>query len=288
MIENESESSTSTRLAGVRQRASQEPIGTFLFILITLAAIVSVVQYTIYGLSFPDSAVIVYAWTPMISAGVTVWAIGESVRDWIGQLGNVRVGLHWYLVGIGIMVLGTEFETIIALILGGDVVAPQYPLIGYVINFAITLFLAGAIEELGWRGFLQPRLQRRFSALSASVAIGALWGLWHVPMIVAGAGDFTVFWEYMINIIVISVIFGWLYNSTDGALLVVMIAHAAHNMPAFGDATTGVPDLFTVISGDVVLYLASGLAITLYAGTKTLTHDGDLPDVPGRLSEFSI
>lgn len=75
------------------------------------------------------------------------------------------------------------------------------------------------------------RLQQQFTALWTSVGIGALWGLWHVPMILAGLGDFTVFWEYMLNIMVMSIILGWLYNSTNAALPVVMITHASHNMP---------------------------------------------------------
>ena len=161
---------------------------------------------------------------------------------------------------------------------------PATSLGNYAFAFGVTLFLAGALEELGWRGFLQPRLQQRFSAVSASVFIGVVWGLWHVPMILAGVGDFTVFCEYMLNVVTQSVILGWLYNNTKGALPVVTITHASHNMPPVSIPTEGAPAAFNVLSGDAIFYLCCALLITLYAGSQTLTKDGTLPDIPGQLS----
>jgi membrane protease YdiL (CAAX protease family) len=116
--------------------------------------------------------------------------------------------------------------------------------------------------------------------------IGVVWGLWHVPMILTGTGDFTVFWEYMLNVIAMSVILGWLYNNTEGALPVVMIAHASHNMPRIGDAARDVPAVFDILSGDAVFYLLCASIIALYTGSRTLTRDGTLPAVPGQLREY--
>ena len=274
-----------SRVAALSRRASDSPIGTFLTVLILCSGFATAAFYAVFGSDIPGAAAIPYAWTPMISAGVTVWLLDESVRDWLGQLRNLRAGLHWYLAGIGIMILGTEFETIVAMLLGGDGTAPAAPPVQYVLTFAITLFLAGALEELAWRGFLQPRLQRRFSALHASVAIGILWALWHIPMILAGAGDFAVFHEYVLNVVALSVVLGWLYNNTGGALPVVMVAHASHNMPMFGTVTGDMPAVFGILSGDVVFYLLCASIIALYAGARTLTRDGSLPGVPGQLGE---
>jgi membrane protease YdiL (CAAX protease family) len=239
-----------------------------------------------FGTTIPTLGIMVYAWAPMITAGVTVWLLDESVRDWLGQLRNLRAGIHWYLIGIAIMMLGTEAETIVAVLLGSDVAVPYARISDYIITFGVTLFLAGALEELGWRGFLQPRLQRRFSALHASLAIGVVWGLWHVPMILTGTGDFTVFWEYMVNLVAMSAILGWLYNNTNGALPVVMIAHASHNMPRIGDAAGDVPAVFDIMSGDTVFYLLCASIIALYAGSQTFRRDGTLPAVPGQLKEY--
>lgn len=275
-----------SRVAMLEQRASSSPISTFFAVLVVSSGLVTAAFYAVFGGDFPGLAAVPYAWTPMISAGVTVWLCGESVRDWLGQLRNLRAGAHWYLVGVGIIMIGTEFENIVAVLLGGDLTVPAYPLLTYVVPFAITLFLAGALEELGWRGFLQPRLQQRFSAFRASAGVGIVWGLWHVPMILAGAGNFTVFWEYMLNITLMSVILGWLYNNTNGALPAVMITHASHNMPPIGEVTGDAPAVFGTLSGDSLFYLFCASFIVLYAGAQTLTRDRTLPEVPGQLNEY--
>ena len=273
-------------LNSLRRKASHRPIVTFLAVLTIYSGLVFAGLYGMFGSTIPILGVMLYAWAPMITAGVAVWLLDESVRDWLGQLRNLRAGIHWYLIGIAIMMLGTEAETIVAVLLGGEVAVPYAPFSDYMFTFGVTLFLAGALEELGWRGFLQPRLQQRFSALHASIVIGVVWGLWHVPMILTGTGDFTVFWEYIINIIAMSVILAWLYNNTEGALPVVMIAHASHNMPRIGDAAGDVPAVFDILSGDAVFYLLCASIIALYAGSQTLTRDGTLPAVPGQFREY--
>ena len=41
-------------------------------------------------------------------------------------------------------------------------------------------------EELGWRGYLLPKIGEKLSPLSASVFTGVIWGLWHAPIIAMG------------------------------------------------------------------------------------------------------
>ncbi len=45
----------------------------------------------------------------------------------------------------------------------------------------IVGMLIGAIgEELGWRSFLQPILERKNSVLISSIIVGLIWGMWHI------------------------------------------------------------------------------------------------------------
>jgi hypothetical protein len=86
----------------------------------------------------------------------------------------------------------------------------------------------------------------------------------------------------------VSVIYGWLYNSTKTALPVVMSTHAAHNMSPIGSPTGGVPAVFNALSGDAVVYLVCASLIALDAGSQTSTRDGTLPRVPGILEERAL
>ena len=55
------------------------------------------------------------------------------------------------------------------------------PFLGFVINFCAT-----TCEEIGWRGFALPRLQKRHNALIATLIVGILWALWHLPLVFFG------------------------------------------------------------------------------------------------------
>lgn len=61
---------------------------------------------------------------------------------------------------------------------------------GYAATFVFVLFLGGAMEEPGWRGFGLPLLQGRLSPLRATLLLGLVWGVWHVP--VYGPAGFVV------------------------------------------------------------------------------------------------
>ena len=57
---------------------------------------------------------------------------------------------------------------------------------GNIVGVSIATFvmslLSNTWEEVGWRGFALPRLQKNHSALAATLVVGVLWGMWHVPL----------------------------------------------------------------------------------------------------------
>lgn len=66
-----------------------------------------------------------------------------------------------------------------------DDVAQQVSTLAGLLGFAATALVAGPLsEEFGWRGHAQPRLLRRFSPARTVVVLGAVWGLWHLPLFV--------------------------------------------------------------------------------------------------------
>jgi membrane protease YdiL (CAAX protease family) len=103
------------------------------------------------------------------------------------------------------------------------------------VSFLNNFLFTGALEEPGWRGFLLPRLQQRFSPLLASLFVWFVWALWHAPLDFAGANSRS--WMYFLRVRVIfllpvAIILTWLYNRSGGNLLAVTIFHAAmHTFP---------------------------------------------------------
>ena len=121
---------------------------------------------------------------------------------------------------------------------------------GLVVEFVRVLFLGGPLEEeLGWRGFLLPRLQAGRTAFNASVLLGVIWGVWHVPLYfvlgtgqhetAAAAGAAFAIIAFVVWTIALSILFTWLFNQTQGSLIVVILFHASVNLAAFAPAAIG-------------------------------------------------
>ena len=92
----------------------------------------------------------------------------------------------------------------------------------------VTLFLRGPMgEELGLRGFALPRLQAHMSPFRASVIIGILWAAWHLPVLLGR--DVVSIVAFLLLAFVLSFIFTWLFNSSSGSLIPVLLFHAIQN-----------------------------------------------------------
>jgi uncharacterized protein len=99
---------------------------------------------------------------------------------------------------------------------------------GVIQNCATTLG-----EEIGWRGFLVPELAKRFSFTATTVLAGAIWALWHVPIIVFGGySQGTPVWYGLAvvsaNMIGLSFVLTWL-RLKSGSLWTDVILHASSN-----------------------------------------------------------
>jgi membrane protease YdiL (CAAX protease family) len=102
----------------------------------------------------------------------------------------------------------------------------------YMIPLAIlvsTPFQSG--EEIGWRGYALPRMARRLGLGGASLLLGVIWGVWHLPQFFILDTDTyqQSFILFVLQVTAVSVAMAWLYAHTKGSLLLTMIMHAAIN-----------------------------------------------------------
>ena len=100
--------------------------------------------------------------------------------------------------------------------------------------FAHNLLLGGSLgEELGWRGFLLPALLRRMSPLGASMVLGVVWGLWHLPIDLYAGFGITGLGAILARIVFavpVAVLFTWCYLRANGSLLVAILLHTSINV----------------------------------------------------------
>jgi membrane protease YdiL (CAAX protease family) len=104
--------------------------------------------------------------------------------------------------------------------------------IGVIVGGLGGAILAPLGEELGWRGFALPRLQVQRTALGASIVLGLLWGVWHVPRWIWGttASPTQLVPALVLQVLGITgfaVLLTWVFNNTGGSLLLTMLFHAS-------------------------------------------------------------
>ena len=76
-----------------------------------------------------------------------------------------------------------------------------------------------------------PRLQQKLSPCKASLVIGIVWGCWHLPLFfIASTSQYgTSFHVFLIAAICYSIAITWVFNRTNGSLMISILFHTAIN-----------------------------------------------------------
>jgi uncharacterized protein len=119
------------------------------------------------------------------------------------------------------------------------------------------------LEEFGWRGLALPLLQGRWNALASSVILGLVWGVWHLPLMVAN-GDPLV--PYLLLIVPQTVLMTWVVNSARGSMLLAMLFHAGLNTAL----TTLYPGSQSMV--EIVLTWLVAVAVVVRYGPRDLAR----------------
>src|SRR5688572_1512379 len=149
-----------------------------------------------------------------------------------------RVDWKWYLVAfflipalsfLGILINSAYTKTPIdfSTVLAYQIFGPSANLALLIIPFFLFDAIANG-EEIGWRGYVLPRLQAKYSALAASLILGVIWGVWHIPKFLSHWNTASFAW-IMVDVLAKAVLLTWIYNSTKGSLLLVTLFHASFN-----------------------------------------------------------
>lgn len=137
-----------------------------------------------------------------------------------------------------------------------------------------ALFAGPLGEELGWRGFLLPELQERFSAINSSLATGVIWYCWHIPLFFAPFGTLVSgapltllpLITYFAMIVCLACLCTWAVNRANRSVLIAILTHLFMN--------SGLVLLFfpEIRHAYRLLFLLSAplmILFTVYLGIKT-------------------
>ncbi len=191
------------------------------------------------------------------------------------RLGRVRVPLIWYAVVLLLLPVLWLVAVGVPTLLGLATIT--FAGSGFIV---VAGFVTGLEEELGWRGFALPRLQASLPAFAASLLLGVLWGLWHLPLRIAfglplTAAGLVQFIIFLLMIIAQAVLYTWVYNNTRGSLFLMVLLHAVNNIAPGTILATSSTTWIVPILYDILLWVAVTLVVVM-AGAARLSRSSNV------------
>jgi hypothetical protein len=212
-------------------------------------------------------AQIVMAWTPTVAFAIIHRKVdpGRAIWRYIADRFATPIRLLLLLASVLIPVVATIIVWVGYSMVSGKAL---FDLIAKLsVGSILLMFLDGLIrgplgEELGWRGYLQIELNKRFSLIGSSLIVGAIWGVWHLPLwFVSGFQGvnlllYIVF--FVIGLVSFSVIIGYIYGRGGNMLYAILL----HQMLNFSGRLLEVDEL-AVLGGSSAVYVVIALVISL-------------------------
>jgi membrane protease YdiL (CAAX protease family) len=269
----------------IKAHIARRPVGAFFVLAFSISWLLmspAMVAGDLSGL--PVLLFFVGVFGPAMAGAIVTRATGGTVRGWLRGSLKWRVPVRWYVAAIG-------FPVVLAIVASAEFALAGHALdfglageraVSFVPLFVYCLLINGGPEEFGWRGFALPRLQERFSPVRATLVLGGLWGLWHLPLLrvesdwshdLATLPLIAMLLWTLGGFVAYAFTYTYLLNRT-GSVLLCMVLHAAYNT-ALGVVILRPAD---ELVGDA--YVAISLALT---GTLWLVALGLITATRGRL-----
>jgi membrane protease YdiL (CAAX protease family) len=166
---------------------------------------------------------------PMVAAVIIVRRTGEkgAARSLLRRLRTPRPGVPWILLSLvlpGVLLSGA---LALARVFGRD--GPLFYFPDPPGRIVVGLIIACA-EEVGWRGFALGRLSLLVGRVRASLVLGILWALWHIPMFVGQAVPMNLMPIMVLFFLGGSVVFSWFYFRLKESLFIVVMLHLGSHL----------------------------------------------------------
>lgn len=209
-------------------------------------------------------------------AGIVLTAVLDgrmSVRQLFSQMLLARVPARWYMT-----LLIPPALVLFVLVSLGILMSPVY-IPNWFLAGALFGIPAGFLEEIGWMGYAFPKMCSQNSALSASIQLGLLWGLWHLPVInfLGAASPHGAYWlpfflVFTFAMVAMRVLIAWVYTNTKSLLLTqLMHVSSTSSLVVFSPSrVTAAQEVTWYAVYGAVLWVAVAIVLTRYG--KELAH----------------
>jgi membrane protease YdiL (CAAX protease family) len=149
----------------------------------------------------------------------------------------------------------------------------QFPALA-ALSWFFGYFIADQCEELGWTGYALDPLQARWSALGASLLLGAVWVAFHLVPLLQGhrAPEWIAWWS--LATVALRVLYTWPYNNTGGSVFATVVFHATGNLAQIGPFLDFGPGGYPLAAQSIaaLLLVTAAVGVTVVWGPRTLAR----------------
>jgi uncharacterized protein len=207
----------------------RHPLAIFFVLTFAISWLPSLITFMIPGFSM-----LIFAAGPSVAAFIVAAIEGKTaLQELWSRVVRWRVGWGWYAVALlsplPFYLAAVGLNTMLGAPAPTAVQWAAWPSLFTILASFLFIPLLGSWEEGGWRGYALPKLLVGRSALMASLILGVVWTLWHLPLFVSGQTD----WLLGLMVLPLSIIFTWLFNHTSGSVLIAFLFHSA--LDTFGE-----------------------------------------------------
>jgi len=195
-------------------------------------------------------------YAPAIAAlGIILMKVHWSgTKRFLGRMLLWRAPAPWYLF----ILLGVPAMFYLGAMYKGLSLSELFPAssLGVYLVSLLLFAIKGPVEEIGWRGFALPMLQRKMSPFFAAIIIGIVWGFWHLPAFFLSGVPQSA-WSFMpffVGTIALSIFATGLFNASRGSILLPALLHLQLINPLWPDAQP-YDTVIVVIAASIILWL---------------------------------
>lgn len=171
------------------------------------------------------------SWTPTIAFFVLFKKLypNSSIRYFYKKAFKKRINWKMILVTVAVQLFISITSVSIVIFTKGVSLYNLLDLSPQTIIMGVLLtFIQGATgEETGWRGFLQPSVERNFCVIKSSLIVGIIWGFWHTPLWLtsgySGMQLLQYIFVFLVSIISLSIVIGICYNRSKNLFVPICI-----------------------------------------------------------------
>jgi uncharacterized protein len=130
---------------------------------------------------------------------------------------------------------------------------------------------AGLLEEIGWMGYVYPRMLSRWNPLWSAIFLGMLWSLWHLPAVnfLGASSPHGAYWlpfflAFALAMNAMRVLICWQYSNTNSVLLAqLMHVSSTGTLVIFSPLVTPAQEAFWYAIYGCVLWVAVGVVVAI-------------------------